>query len=122
MAEAEALGTVSISRAEVVAALAKAVRLDAITREDAESARRFFQVEWRGLSRVELSDFVVERAADLAWVYGLRGYDAVQLAAAMIWQETMGISLTLATFDGQLWEAAARVGLERYPQDSPRIR
>lgn len=122
MADADAIGTVAISRAEVVAALAKAVRLGAITREDAESARRFFQIEWRSLSRIELSDFVVERAADLAWGYGLRGYDSVQLAAAMIWQETMGVSLTLATFDGQLWEAAARVGLERYPEETPRAR
>jgi predicted nucleic acid-binding protein len=119
IADAEALGTVAISRVEVVAALGKAVRLGAVTREHGESARRFFQTEWRDLSRIEISDHVIERAADLAWGHGLRGYDSVQLAAAMIWQETIGFPLTLATFDAKLWEAAARVGLERYPQDLP---
>ena len=27
-------------------------------------------------------------ASDLAWKHGLRGYDAVQLAAALAWRET----------------------------------
>jgi predicted nucleic acid-binding protein len=121
IADAEALGTVAISRVEVVAALGKAVRLGAVTREQGESARQFFQTEWRDLSRIEITDHVIERAADLAWSHGLRGYDSVQLAAAMIWQESLGFPLTLATFDVKLWEAAARIGLERYPQELPGI-
>lgn len=122
VADAEALGTVAISRAEVVAALSKAVRLGAVTREHAESARRLFQTEWHDLSRIGVTDNLIERAADLAWGYGLRGYDSVQLAAAVIWQEDLGVPLTLATFDAKLWEAAARIGLERYPQELPGIR
>lgn len=122
IADAVAAGSVVISRAEVVAALGKAVRLGAVTRGDAEAARRFFQVEWQDLSRIEITEFVIERAADLAWAYGLRGYDSVQLAAAVIWQEALGLPLTLATFDAKLWDAAARVGLERFPQDRPAIR
>jgi predicted nucleic acid-binding protein len=120
-AEAEAVGSVDITRVEVVAALAKAVRNGGITLEHGESSRRFFQTEWRDLSRVEITDHVLERAADLAWSYGLRGYDSAQLAAAMIWQDRLGFSVTLVTFDVRLWEAATRVGLEVYPPDLPRL-
>ncbi|HEX4494193.1 MAG TPA: type II toxin-antitoxin system VapC family toxin [Thermoanaerobaculia bacterium] len=121
IADAEALGSVDITRVEVVAALGKAVRLGAITLEHGEASRRFFQTEWRDLSRVEITDHVLERAADLAWSHGLRGYDSVQLAAAMIWQDRLGFSVTLAAFDVKLWEAAARVGLEVYPAKTSRI-
>jgi predicted nucleic acid-binding protein len=119
---AEALGTVVISRAEIVAALGKAVRLGALTREIAEEARRALQIDWRDFARIAVSEYLVDRASDLAWTYGLRGYDSVQLAAAVIWQDELGLPLTLATFDGQLWDAASRVGLGVYPADSPRIR
>lgn len=74
------------------------------------------------LDEIDLTDAVIDRACDLAWSYGLRGYDSVQLAAALSWQEDWDVPLTLATFDSQLWEAAARVGLERYPHELPGTR
>lgn len=120
--DAEALGTVVISRAEIVATLGKAIRLGAVTREVAEAARRVLQIDWRDFARIAVSEHLIDRASDLAWIHGLRGYDSVQLAAAMTWQEELGIPVTLATFDGQLWEAAGRVGFDLYPPESPRIR
>jgi len=119
---AEALGTAVISRAEVISALRKAVRLGALPLEEAEAARRLLQIDWRDFARIPVSEHLIDRASDLAWMHGLRGYDSVQLAAAVIWQEDLGIPVALATFDGQLWEAAARVGLEPYPPESPQIR
>ena len=32
---------------------------------------------------------IVDRAATLAWKFPLRGYDAVHLASAVLWQETL---------------------------------
>jgi predicted nucleic acid-binding protein len=52
----------------------------------------------------------VERAEALAWEHGLRGYDAVHLASALTWQESVGEQIVLATFDQQLWEAASERG------------
>ena len=43
------------------------------------------------------------------------GYDAVQLASALTWQESVGEEIVLATFDQQLWEAARRSGLKAWP-------
>jgi predicted nucleic acid-binding protein len=45
----------------------------------------------------------------------LRGYDAVQLASALTWHESVGEDIVLATFDQQLWEAAKRAGLKPWP-------
>ena len=114
---AEVIGTAIVSRAEVAAALAKSVRLRVLNQEDALGSLRAFRNEWLDLVRVQVTEMVVPRADALAWEHHLRGYDAVQLAAASIWQEAMGIPVTMATFDQQLWKAAELVGLVPYPPD-----
>lgn len=121
MDEAHAIGTVAVSRAEVVAALQKAVRLGMTPNQEAVAARHRFRMEWPEYFRLPVSDLLVERACDLAWVYGLRGYDSVQLAAAVMWQGALDTPVFMATFDLRLWEASASAGLEPYPPALPRL-
>ena len=119
IAAAEVVGTSLISRAETSAALAKAVRVGTLTREEAASALQVFRSEWPNLVRVQATEVLVARADELAWELGLRGYDAVHLASALLWREGMGERMTVATFDRQLWEAAERRGLIPFPDDLP---
>ncbi|MDX9953639.1 MAG: type II toxin-antitoxin system VapC family toxin [Anaerolineae bacterium] len=111
IAGAAVVGTSLITRAETSAALAKAARVGALTREAAAAALQVFRSEWPFLIRVQATELVLTRADTLAWELGLRGYDAVHLASASIWQEGMGEAVTLATFDRQLWDAARTQGL-----------
>jgi predicted nucleic acid-binding protein len=115
--EAEALGTVVVSRAEIVAALAKARRLGVLDEEQALAGRRLFSQDWPHLIRVQLTDALVDRAGALAWNHGLRGYDAVHLAAATTWRDSIDDAVTLATFDRRLWAAAEKEGLVPFPSD-----
>ncbi|MFQ5740980.1 MAG: type II toxin-antitoxin system VapC family toxin [Acidobacteriota bacterium] len=119
LAEAEATATAIVSRAEVSAAFAKAVRVGSLTREEARSCESAFAAEWVDLIRIQLTEFMVERAARLAWEYGLRGYDAVHLATAVVWEESIGMPVRLATFDARLWRTARQVGLYPFPSDLP---
>ena len=112
-------GTALISRAEVGAALAKAVRVGVLTREGAQEALRVFRREWPDLVRVQVTEWVVARADALAWEHGLRGYDAVHLAAALVWQDALGERVTLAAFDRHLWRTAQAEGLTVLPADLP---
>ena len=111
--------TAVVSRAEVSAALAKAVRLNWIEHDVGQAARANFQDEWLGLFRLPIREITVSRAEDLAWKHGLRGYDAVHLACATLWHESLGEPITLATFDEPLWRAAARAGLQAWPEQLP---
>lgn len=119
--EAEAAGTAAVSRAEVSAALAKAARFGLVTRDEAEAADKVFRQEWPDFIRLPLFEPVLDRAADLAWDWGLRGYDAVQLAVAVSWQEALEMPVTFAAFDQKLWATAGRVGLTPYPEDLPAL-
>ncbi len=112
-------GTAAITQVEVAAALAKAVRMGVLPRDEAAAALDAFQAEWRTLERLQVTEPVLSRASDLAWEKGLRGYDAAHLAAALIWQEILGEPVLMATFDRQLWEAARTTGLAVWPDASP---
>ena len=106
---ADVVATSLVSRAEVAAALAKAVRTKLLSDEDARKAQRTFAGEWLNLARIPVTDALVARAETLAWDHALRGYDAVQLASALTWQESVGTEIVVATFDTQLWKAVRQV-------------
>ena len=113
------IGTANISQAEVGAALAKAVRVRVrvLALESASNSRRLFLRDWPSRIRIQITDSVIARAGKFAWEHGLRGYDAVQLAAATVWADALGERVTFAAFDRQLWRAAEQVGLTAYPSD-----
>lgn len=118
-ARAEVVATSVVSRAEVAAALANAVRANLLEEDDARAAQRAFATEWPDIARIPVTEALVSRAETLAWDYGLRGHDAVQLASAVLFQEAVGATVRLATFDKQLWDAARRAGLEPWPEKLP---
>ena len=115
-AESELIATSIITRAEVAAAFAKAARAGLVSQERARRAQRSFAGDWPDLVRVPVTEGLVERAETLAWEHGLRGYDAVQLASALSWQESLGAEVVLATFDEQLWEAGPKAGVKAWPE------
>jgi predicted nucleic acid-binding protein len=117
ISRAEVLGTAASSRAEVAAALAKAARVGALWRDEAQAALQVFYTQWPDLVRLQLTEVILAQAGDLAWTHGLRGYDAVHLATAHFWQASLGEAVTLAAFDRQLWEAGDRLGLQVWPPD-----
>jgi uncharacterized protein len=119
LAEAEAIGTCLVTRVEVIAAFAKAVRVRLVSRQSASAAVEAFNPDWADLMRLQVSEPLAVRAATLAWEHGLRGYDAVHLAAALVWQESIGSAVTMATFDRELWKSASATGLIPWPQRAP---
>lgn len=119
IAAARLLATAVISRAEVTAALAKAVRLGFATRNAVAAGLADFEADWPDLIRLEVSEAVVARAASVAWRQGLRGYDAVHLASALQWQEALRHPVTVATYDRELWRGAQNSGLVPWPTEVP---
>jgi len=107
-----------ISRAEVAAALAKAVRVVLVTEHVARRAQRAFDRDWHDLLRAPVTEALVDRARTRAWNHALRGYDAVQLASALLWQESIGMDVIVGTFDGQPWAAAQQAGMEAWPVEA----
>ena len=119
IADAPVVGTALITRIEVAAALAKAVRDDRMEPAEAHDAESDFLDDWADFTRVGLTDDLAAHAGDLAWKHGLRGYDAAQLAAALAWREATedaGDEIVFACFDNHLRRAATAEGLDTWPE------
>jgi predicted nucleic acid-binding protein len=113
--QAELIGASLLTRVELPAAVAKAVRMNWLSAAEGERAVKAFRSEWSSLLAVQVTEGLAARADNLAWEHGLRAYDAVHLAAALIWQEALSEPVTVATFDKHLWQAAGAAGLAIWP-------
>jgi len=113
---ADTVGSAMLTQVEMASALAKAVRMNWVEADIAQSAWQDFLSHWQSFARLSVTPGLVERASRLAWEHGLRGYDATHFAAALIWQETLEMPITLATFDRELWLAAKKTGMAVWPE------
>ncbi len=111
-----AIYTVRISGAEIVSALFRRAQAGSLALSDAQAAAAWFKADFAGRYQiVEVTERLVDTAMALVERHGLRGYDAVQLAATL---ELQGIraSLSLPTItfvcaDDKLNLAASAEGL-----------
>ncbi len=119
LATTQHIGTSLMSQAEVAATFAKGGRMGYLTPTQVVAVWHAFDADWPTLLSLEPTVPVIAQAADLALTHGLRGYDAVHLATALTWQQQRAETVTLATFDCQLWNVGAAVGLTVWPQNQP---
>ena len=110
-AAGHSLIVVRITLAETVAAVTRRERTGHTSPQEAARALGDFQLDFaRQYFIIEVSAGLVAEAASLARRHGLRGYDAVQLAAALEVHANVP-SLTLLSADANLNTAAAGEGL-----------
>jgi predicted nucleic acid-binding protein len=117
LARADFISTSMITLVEANAAFARAVRMKSITPQTGEDASQLLRKQWPHYLKTPISEKTISRAAELAWMLGLRGYDAIHLASADIWQTALGSPVFLVTYDRQLAAAGMKVGLEILPEN-----
>jgi uncharacterized protein len=105
-----------IAGVEVVAAIARRVITGMTSPSDAAAAIQLFRGDFQALFDViPTTQQLIEEAMNLAELHRLRGYDAVQLAAAATFEAQMiarGVGpLMLISADGDLNQAAQAEGL-----------
>lgn len=103
---ADTVASVALITVEARAALAAASRGRRITAKQHADARRELEVLLADLHIVEPTEELIGEAAALAEAEGLRGYDAVHLAAALLVGATV-----LSSADTELCAAAEQRGL-----------
>lgn len=112
----------AVSRVEVASALWRKARSGELSDEDAGLLLGAFEADWYGdgtapsrFSVVSQDDALLDRAAHLCGVHGLRAYDAVQLSTALAVRDLDPPTRRLLAFDRLLRRAASREGLDVGP-------
>lgn len=117
MQEADMIGTALITRVEMVGTIARAIRGNRLPEQDGLDALEDFRSDWSGFQLINIDHALVVYADSLAGLHGLRGYDAIQLACALTWQNLLDVPVKFATFDSELHEAAQKSGFDVFPQE-----
>lgn len=114
----DAIVVAQVSRVEVPGALWRKTRTGELDAADAALLVQAFEADWFGapseparFTVVAATDAVLNRAAGLTGVHGLRAYDAVQLGSALALAAADPPSSTFVAFDRSLRRAAAAEGL-----------
>ena len=105
-----------VTTVEMIAAITRRERGSALTPTDAATARAAFQIDLdQEYQVVEMTETLATQAMRLAKTHGLRGYDAIQLAAALTIQTLRATqqlpAMTLVSADSELNAAAMAEGL-----------
>ena len=112
------LSTCRITWAEACAAVARREREAPSSSTAWDDARARLANDWGAYLLVEVTQALVTRAGEYASVFALRGYDAVQLAAATTLESTLRQPLIFVSFDRRLNRAARVLGLS-LPEAAP---
>ncbi|HYH30804.1 MAG TPA: type II toxin-antitoxin system VapC family toxin [Pseudonocardia sp.] len=111
-----------LARVEVPAALWRKTRLGEIAAGDTAVLIAAFEADYFGTTdedprfvTLAATAAVLDDAARLVGVHGLRAYDAVQLASAVATRTAVGEGVVMASFDEALSAAAAAEGLALLP-------
>ena len=105
---ADRVVTVRLLYPEARAALAQARRLRRLSPRQLRQAAVELDGRWRQLDVVEIDERLAFRAGEVAEAHGLRGYDAVHLAAA---ERVRDADLVVVAGDRALLDAAASEGM-----------
>jgi uncharacterized protein len=101
-----------LSYPEVLSAFNRACQEGRYKKTDMEKTREEFQREWNNFRLIKVNEKLIDSTMELIFKHNLRGYDAVQLASALIIKNEGEISdLFFSCFDRNLNRAAMREGL-----------
>lgn len=111
-----------VARVEVPAAIWRKEREGSLSARDADLLAAAFEADYLGVgderpvfSAVAVNSDLLDSAAGLVAVHGLRAYDGVQLASALAARDVDPDCSGFACFDGGLRTAASRSGLTLIP-------
>ena len=110
-ATADEMATSRIAYAEVRGAMARKHREGGITAADHAEAVAKFKADWPRFVVVEVTQQVVELAADFCGAHVLRALDAIHLASAKLLADSQTAPVRVSSSDRRLASAAKAEGL-----------
>lgn len=115
--QSSVIATAMVSYAEARATFARLLREEKLTPVEHSGVVAALDGRWRRYERPAVTEELVGLAGEFAESYGLRGYDAVQLASAAVCG-SQHEELRFLSFDDALDKAAAQV-VNLYESEEP---
>lgn len=101
------IATATVAYPEAYAGLTRRYRERGLSQRQYASACAQFAKDWPAYVRVELHGDVLDAAREVIQRHGLRGFDGVHLASAVVLQRGLGEPVTVVAADDRLLRAAS---------------
>lgn len=111
VAGAQLVATSVITYVEAVAALARRRREAVLKPAEYRLVRRDLDRDWERYIRLTVSEELIHSAARMAEQRGLRAYESLHLASAILLREKLKAPVSFLCWDSRLLDAAAHAGL-----------
>jgi len=108
--EATPVSTSQIAYVEARAAFARRRNAREMSPADYRRILRDFEADWERYLRLDVTEELLRAAAAAAETHGLRAYDAIHLASAMLLRARSDAEVMFGSWDLALDAAAAREG------------
>lgn len=112
LSQVDTVGTSRVTYVEARAAIARKLREENITKEEHRRSVGDLENEWGTYVVLDLTDWVARKAGEMADKHALRGFDAIHLASAMAFHNSMGTPVLFLCADRKLTLAARTEGLK----------
>jgi len=117
VATSEVAATSLVAYAEGRSAFARRYREGAFSDDDYDRLVAGFNEDWGSFLTLKVSDKLVRLSGELADEHGLRGFDAIHLASAIILNDRVSSHVLFSCYDQKLQHASLEENLRR-PQHS----
>ncbi len=112
---ARLVSTSVIAYVEARGAFARRRREGGLRLSDHRRVIKDLDADWPHYVRLEASEPLIRDAARIAEVYGLRAYDAIHLASALLLRHRLSAPIVFGCWDTELKSTAPKVGLQIFP-------
>lgn len=113
---AEAIAISKVGYAETLAAFYKKLREKTVSTKELNLMIRFFKNDWKSFISINTVDSVIDEIETLIAKYGLRGFDAIHLASAIVLKKSLKENITFVCYDELLLTAAKKEHFLIYPE------
>lgn len=115
---ASVVATAALTRVEVAAVIVRYSMNGGITKRAGLDALEQLEDDCSRMIERGIGKETIAAAYTVALSGSLKGYDAVHLAVALLWRDSLcGAPVTVATFDELMWKAAHLSGFDVWPPD-----
>lgn len=109
------VSTSRIAYAEAISAFVRCKNEKVFSKHNYDKCIAGFKSDWEMYFVMEATEQVVKIAGDLIEDHGIRGFDSIHLASAVVLRKEINQSIDFLCWDYRLLEAAKKEGFKTWP-------
>jgi len=106
------IATAGIAYSEAISAFVRLTLLNSISKKDYEICKSSIKRDWASFFIIDVSENIIQLAADLIEKHKIRSFDGIHLASAVLLNKQINKRVTFSSWDKKLLKSAQKEELQ----------